>query len=71
MPEIDHGLVTLEQLEGRGFAEVWEVAAILEADRRTIRSQCRKGEIPYVKLGATYRIPVAWLRQAAGREVPA
>lgn len=65
MPEIDHGPVTLDDLAGRNFAEVWEVAAIFGSDRRTIRRLCREGGIPHVKVGALYKIPVAWLRQAA------
>lgn len=65
MPNIDHGPVTLDDLQGRNFAEVWEVAAIFRSDPRTIRRQCREGTIPHVKVGALYKIPVAWLRQAA------
>jgi hypothetical protein len=65
MPRIDHGPVTLDDLEGRSFAEIWEVAAIFGSDPRTIARQCREGGIPSVKVGAEYRIPVAWLRQAA------
>jgi hypothetical protein len=65
MPDIDHGPVTLDDLKDRSFAEVWEVAALFRSDRRTIRAQCREGGIPSVKIGAEYRIPVAWLRRQA------
>jgi excisionase family DNA binding protein len=65
VPNPDHGPVTLDDLKGRHFAEVWEVARILEADPRTIRTACRAGEIPYTKVGSEYRIPVSWLRQQA------
>jgi hypothetical protein len=73
MPQIDHPPVTLGQLEaeGRTFAAVWEVANIFESDPRTIRRQCREGGIPHVKIGAEYKISVAWLRHAAsGRADP-
>ncbi len=65
MPDIDHGPVTLGDLASRDFAEVWEVAAIFGSDPRTIRTQCREGGIPSVMVGREYRIPVAWIRQAA------
>jgi hypothetical protein len=65
VPDIDHGPVTLSDLDGRDFAEVWEVATITRSDNRTIRQRCREGTIPSVKIGAEYRIPVAWLRRAA------
>jgi excisionase family DNA binding protein len=65
VPNIDHGSVTLADLDGRNFAQVWEVATILECDPRTIRSAIRDGRIPAVKAGSNYRIPVAWLIQRA------
>jgi excisionase family DNA binding protein len=61
MPNIDHPPVTLEDLKGRNFAKVFEVAAIFERDRRTIRTAIRNGDIPAVKIGAEYLIPVAWV----------
>lgn len=69
MPNVDHGPVTLDDLEGRTFARVWEVAAILGCDRRTVRSAIRLGEIPHAKAGNEYRIPLAWLRRAASGEI--
>jgi excisionase family DNA binding protein len=65
MPDIDHGPVTLGDLDGRDFGEVWEISEILGADPRTIRAQCREGTIPSVKIGREYRIPLAWLRAAS------
>lgn len=69
MPNADHVAVTLADLDGRNFAHVWEVAAILEVDPRTIRAAVRDGRIPAVKAGSNYRIPVAWLIRAASGEV--
>jgi Helix-turn-helix domain len=67
MPNITHHPVTLDDLvaQGRNFAVPWEVASIFRCDPRTVRRQCREGGIPSLKVGAEYRIPVAWLRQAA------
>jgi excisionase family DNA binding protein len=60
---------TLDDLAGRNFATVGEVAAILEYDARTIRKGITDGVIPAVRAGATFRIPVAWLRSAASAGV--
>jgi excisionase family DNA binding protein len=68
VPDANHGPVTLDDLKGRNFVAVWEVAAILELDRRTIRSAARDGRIPSVKAGSSYRIPVAWLLSAASAQ---
>ncbi len=65
MPDIDHGPVMLDDLAGRNFATVPETAAILRYDTRTVRRAIEAGDIPAVRAGATYRIPVAWLRSAA------
>jgi excisionase family DNA binding protein len=67
VPNIDHGSVSLADLEGRHFCAVWEAASILEVDRRTIRTACRLGEIPHVRVGTEYKIPVSWLLAAAGQ----
>jgi hypothetical protein len=56
--------IALDDLEG-DFATVAETAAITRADQRTIRRRCADGTIPAVKLG-DWRIPVRWLREAAG-----
>jgi excisionase family DNA binding protein len=64
-PNIEHGPVTLADLKGRSFAEVWQVAEILGYDRRIVRAGIVKGEIPATKVGREYRVPTAWLRQQA------
>ena len=60
-------VVDLHNLHGRLFASVPEVSAILGLDQqgRTVRKAIRAGEIPFVRVGATYRIPVSWLREQA------
>jgi excisionase family DNA binding protein len=67
MPRIEHTEVTLDGLvrEGRTFARVWETAQITETDERTILKLLASGEIPGTKIGAQWRIPVAWIRAAA------
>jgi excisionase family DNA binding protein len=65
MPDVDHGPIALEDLEGRSFAYPYEVAAILRIDVRTVRRAIEDGEIPAVKTRQQFRIPVAWLRQKA------
>ena len=58
----------LERLDGRLFATVIEASAVLSYDRagRTVRKAIQAGEIPAVRAGSTYRVPVAWLRQQLG-----
>lgn len=59
----------LDRLRGRLFASVTEASAVLGCDLqgRTVRRGIAAGEIPAVKAGSTqWRIPVAWLRKAAG-----
>jgi excisionase family DNA binding protein len=70
MPRVEHPKVSLADLEreGRTFARVWETAQIMEADERTILTLLAKGEIPGTRLGASWRIPVAWLRTAASAQ---
>jgi excisionase family DNA binding protein len=67
MPDSGHNKLDELIVQGRLFAEVQETAQILKCDPRTIRTACRLGEIPYTKVGTHYRIPVAWLRIAAGQ----
>lgn len=52
----------LARLDGRLFATVTEVAAILRYDARTVRKAIEAGEIPALRAGSTYRITVEWLR---------
>lgn len=61
--------LTPDSLDGMLFATVSEVVAILRHDPRTIRRAIADGQIPAVKAGATWRIPVAWLAgQATGKD---
>ena len=57
-------VATLEDLAGRDFATVDEVAQILRADPRTIRRRIVDGSIPATRAG-DWRIPVSWLREQA------
>ena len=71
--DVKNHTLTLDDLAGRLFATVPEVAVILRYDVRTVRRAIAAGEIPAVKAGATYRVPVAWLRtqaQAPGSALP-
>ena len=67
----DLGVITLDDLGGRLFATVPEVAAILRYDVRTVRRAIEAGTVPAVRVGAGYRIPMAWLRSVAGATAPA
>jgi excisionase family DNA binding protein len=57
----------LQRLQGRLFATVTEVSAILSYDMqgRTVRKAIEAGEIPATRVGAQWRIPVAWIREQA------
>lgn len=63
--------MTIEDLAGRLFAGVPEVASILGADERTIRRAIAAKEIPGHRIGTKYLIPVSWLREMAGSPPPA
>jgi len=52
----------LDRLSGRLFATTTEAAAVLDYDKRTVRRGIESGEIPHTRVGATYRIPTAWIR---------
>jgi excisionase family DNA binding protein len=54
-----------KRIEGRLFATTVETGAILRYDHRTVRKACEDGDIPAIKVGTTWRIPTAWLRQMA------
>src|SRR5260221_7278264 len=60
----------LDDLADRNYASTTEVAALWDgADPRTIRRMAEAGEIPHIKVGAQFKIPVSWLRhQMAGVE---
>ena len=55
----------LARLEGRLFASVTEVGAVLHYDHRTVRAACAAGQIPATRVGSTWRIPVSWLKEQA------
>jgi len=54
-----------ERLRGKLFATVSETSVVLGVDiqGRTIRKAIAAGEIPAVRAGATWRVPVTWIRQ--------
>lgn len=49
---------------GRLFLSVPETSVILDLDRqgRTVRRAIEAGEIPAIRVGPQWRIPVAWIR---------
>ena len=63
--------MTLDELNGRLFADVPEVASITGRDDRTIRRAAAAGEIPSTKVGNKYMIPTAWIREQAGQPTAA
>ena len=52
---------------GRLFLSVPELSVILDVDRegRTVRKAIEAGEIPAIRVGQQWRIPVAWVRERA------
>jgi excisionase family DNA binding protein len=70
VPYVKRKRITLADLNGRTFARVWEAAQILEADQRTLLTMLAAGEIPGTRVGAQWRVPVAWLREAASGKAP-
>lgn len=55
----------IDVLEGRLFATVPEIAEIFGYDERTVRRGIKAGQIPAVQVGATHRVPTAWVRAQA------
>jgi excisionase family DNA binding protein len=55
----------LERLKGKLFATTTETGAVLRYDRRTVLKGIEGGTIPAVKVGSTYRVPTAWIREQA------
>ena len=55
----------LRRLDGRLFASTTEAGVILRYDPRTLRKSIEAGDVPAVRVGATYCVPVAWLRDQA------
>jgi excisionase family DNA binding protein len=52
-------------LDGKLFADVPEVAALLRIDQRTVRRSIEHGDIPAIRTGQRWRIPTSWLRAQA------
>ena len=50
---------------GRLFATVPEFVRVSGYDQRTVRKGIADGEIPAIRVGATWRIPVAWICEQA------
>lgn len=63
-------VTTLDDLSGKIFASVPEVAGIIGRDERTVRKCVESGSIPGQKFGANWSVPVAWLREQAGLPEP-
>jgi hypothetical protein len=59
-------VTTLDDLSGKIFASVPEVADIIGRDERTVRKCAESGLIPGQKIGANWAIPVSWIREQAG-----
>jgi len=53
----------LKRLEGQLFATTTEAALIIRCDARTLRKAILSGEVPAVRAGNTFRVPVAWLHK--------
>lgn len=62
----DH--VDLDDPDGPQFTGVSEAAVVLDANPRTIRVAIQRGQIPAVRVGWEYKIPMSWLRRAAAGE---
>lgn len=62
----------LKRLAGRLYATTTEVCAITGGDPRQLRKAILAGEVPAIRAGNTYRIPVSWLHEhKAGAAPPA
>jgi hypothetical protein len=65
------GRDVLAELGDKLFASVPEAAAVLRSDPRSVRRSIAAGDIPAVPVGPRKLVPVKWLREAAGLDVPA
>ena len=65
----DRPTETAEVLVGDGLVTVLQAAAFLSLSRSTIYSMMDRGELPFVKLGQSRRIPKHSLVQLAAREL--
>jgi len=59
-------LAAIQRIKGMLFATTTEASAVLRYDVRTLRKGIEEGTIPAVRVGSTYRIPTAWIREQAG-----
>lgn len=57
---------TPRDLDGRLVASITDVAALLETDPRTVLRGIEAGDIPAVKVGRVWRIPVPKLKAMLG-----
>lgn len=48
------------------FLRVPRAAELLAMDPRTVRRGIEQGVIPAVRVGGSIRVPMTWIRQAAG-----
>jgi hypothetical protein len=48
------------------MADIPDAALILGADERTVLRATKDGSIPGTLVGATWRVPVRWLREQVG-----
>jgi excisionase family DNA binding protein len=55
-----------ERIKDKLFATTTEVGAILRWDVRTVRKGIEDGTVPATRVGSTYRIPTAWIREQIG-----
>jgi hypothetical protein len=51
----------MQRLKGRLYATTTETGAIFDYDRRTVIAAIEAGNIPAVKAGRDWRIPVSWI----------
>jgi excisionase family DNA binding protein len=56
----------LADLNGKLFATVPETSVVFRSDERAIRRAIEAGEIPATRTGRVWRVPVKWIREAAG-----
>lgn len=52
------------------YAGIKEAAGILGINEKTVQNQCKRGNIPCLKIGSRYRIPFSWLERQAKIEAP-
>jgi hypothetical protein len=63
--------VILADLAGRNYASTTEVAQLWDgADPRTVRRMAEAGDIPSIRVGTRWMIPVSWLRQQVAGDIP-